>query len=53
MGKTFECEKDGVVIRGGDDDELVENVERHVAEAHPELVGKLSRDDILASAKEA
>ena len=53
MAKAFECERDGLVIRGEDDDELVENVERHVAEAHPELVGKLSRDDILASAKEA
>jgi hypothetical protein len=48
MAKTFECERDGAVIRGADDDELVANVQRHVAEAHPDLVGKLSRDDILA-----
>jgi hypothetical protein len=53
MAKTFECERDGVVIRGADDDELVANVKRHVAEAHPDLVGKLSRGDILASAAEA
>ena len=53
MAKTFECERDGAVIRGKDDDELVANVESHVAEAHPDLVGKLSRDDILAAAKEA
>jgi hypothetical protein len=52
MAKTFECERDGVVIRGADDDELVANVERHVAEAHPDLVGKLSHDDILATANE-
>jgi hypothetical protein len=53
MAKQFECERDGVVIRGEDDDELVANVERHVAEAHPDLVGKLTRDDVLATAKGA
>jgi hypothetical protein len=52
MAKVFECERDGVVIRGDDDEELVTNVERHVAEAHPDLVGKLARDDVLAIAKE-
>ena len=50
MAKTFECERDGVVIRGADDDELTANVERHVADAHPDLVGKISRADILAAA---
>jgi hypothetical protein len=53
MAKVFECERDGVVMRGEDDDELVASVERHVADAHPDLVGKLSRDDILASSTEA
>ena len=53
MAKVFECDRDGVVMRGEDDDELVANVERHVAEAHPDLVGKLSRDDVLAIVKEA
>jgi hypothetical protein len=52
MAKEFECERDGVVIRGTDNDELVANVERHIAEAHPDLVGNVSRDDILAAAKE-
>jgi predicted small metal-binding protein len=52
MAKVFKCERDGVSIRGEDDAELVANVERHVAEAHPDLVGKVSRDDILASATE-
>ena len=52
MAKTFECDRDGVVMRGEDDDELVANVERHVAEAHPDLVGKLSRDVILATRRE-
>jgi hypothetical protein len=53
MAKEFECERDGVVIRGADDDELVANVERHLAQAHPELVGRVSRKDIVAAAKEA
>jgi predicted small metal-binding protein len=52
MAKVFECE-DGFVARGEDDDELIANVERHVAEAHPDLVGKLSREEILATAEEA
>ncbi len=53
MAKEFECERDGVVIRGGDDDELVANVERHIAEAHPDLVGKVPREHLVAAAKEA
>jgi uncharacterized protein YndB with AHSA1/START domain len=52
MAKEFECERDGVVIRGADDDELVANVDRHLADAHPELVGKVSRDDIVAAASD-
>jgi hypothetical protein len=52
MAKEFECERDGVVIRGANDEELAAKVERHIAEAHPDLVGKVSREDILAAAKE-
>jgi uncharacterized protein YndB with AHSA1/START domain len=53
MAMGFECERDGIVIRGADQDELVANVERHLARAHPDLVGKVFREDILASAGEA
>jgi hypothetical protein len=53
MAKQFECERDGTVIRGADDEELAANVERHIAEAHPDLVGKVSREDIVAAATEA
>jgi uncharacterized protein YndB with AHSA1/START domain len=52
MAKEFECERDGVVIRGSDDDDLVANVERHLAEAHPDLVGKVSRKDIVRAASD-
>jgi hypothetical protein len=30
------------------DDELAAQVESHIADAHPDLVGTLSREDILA-----
>ena len=50
--KVINCEC-GSVVRAGSDDELVEKVEQHIDEAHPELVGKMSREDILAMAEEA
>jgi uncharacterized protein YndB with AHSA1/START domain len=49
----FECERDGVVIRGADDDELVASVHSHLAEAHPDLVGRVSREEIVAAASDA
>ena len=52
MGKMITCEC-GEVGRAASAAELVEKVERHVGEAHPELVGKLSRDDVLGMAEEA
>jgi len=52
MVKEFECERDGVVIRGADDDELVANVERHLAAAHPDLAGKVATTDIVAAASD-
>ncbi len=51
MAKVVNCEC-GEVVRGGDDDELVANVTDHVNRHHPELVGKVSRADILAMAEE-
>lgn len=52
MGKVINCEC-GEVVRAETDNELVQKVERHVGQAHPELVGKLSREDVLAMAEEA
>jgi predicted small metal-binding protein len=48
MATVYTCERDGFVMRARTEDELAEQVERHIAEAHPDLVGKLSRADILA-----
>lgn len=52
MGKLINCEC-GEVVRGDDEDELVANATAHVNANHPELVGKLSREDILGMAEEA
>ena len=49
--KVINCEC-GEVIRAETDDELVTKVDRHVRQAHPELVGKMSREDVLAMAEE-
>jgi predicted small metal-binding protein len=51
MGKVINCEC-GQTVRAESDDELVALVEAHVERDHPELVGKLSRDDILGMAEE-
>lgn len=51
MGKLINCEC-GQVVRGRDDDELVAAATEHVNRDHPELVGKLTREDILAMAEE-
>jgi hypothetical protein len=48
MAKLFTCERDGFVMRGANHDQLVAQVERHIVDAHPDLVGTLSREDILA-----
>lgn len=52
MGKLINCEC-GEVVRADTDDDLVAQVEAHVERHHPELVGRLSRDDVLAMAEEA
>jgi predicted small metal-binding protein len=52
MAKLINCEC-GEIVRGDTDEELLANVNAHVHGRHPELVGKLSREDILAMAEEA
>jgi predicted small metal-binding protein len=42
----------GVVVEGDDDDELWEKAQAHLRTDHPELDGKVSRDDIVAQAEE-
>ena len=50
MAKVINCEC-GQAIRAETDEELLAKAEQHVNENHPELVGKLSRDDLLAMAE--
>jgi Protein of unknown function (DUF1059) len=42
----------GLVVEGEDDDELWENAQQHMSADHPDLAGKVSRDDIVAQAEE-
>jgi hypothetical protein len=42
----------GAVVKGEDDDELWEKAQAHLHTDHPDLVGKVSREDILAQAEE-
>lgn len=51
MSKVVNCEC-GETVRAESDDEVVALVEAHVERDHPELAGKLSREDILAMAEE-
>ena len=52
MAKEVNCPC-GQTLRGETDDELVSNVEAHVQSDHPDMVGKMSREQILDMAQEA
>ncbi|HEX2588833.1 MAG TPA: DUF1059 domain-containing protein [Gaiellales bacterium] len=40
----------GVDVNGESDDELVTNVQQHIQDDHPDLVGQYSREQILSMA---
>jgi predicted small metal-binding protein len=50
MAQKVDCPC-GETIRGESDEELVSNVEQHVQSDHPDLVGTMSREQILAMAQ--
>jgi len=50
MAMVINCEC-GRVIRAETEKELLDAAEEHVNRDHPELVGKVSRDDLLAMAE--
>lgn len=50
MTRIINCEC-GQTIRAGTDDDLVAMVEGHIQSDHPDLVGKMTREDILAMAE--
>jgi predicted small metal-binding protein len=41
----------GYVISGDDEEELYQDAEEHMTVLHPELVGNVTREDILAQAE--
>jgi predicted small metal-binding protein len=41
----------GYVINGDDEEELYRDAEEHMTVLHPELVGNVTREDILAQAE--
>jgi hypothetical protein len=51
MAMVINCEC-GQVVRGETEQELLAAAEEHVDRDHPELVGKISREDLLAMAEE-
>ena len=52
MARVVNCPC-GESVRGETDDELVSAVEAHVREHHPEMVGQMSREQVLGMAEEA
>lgn len=52
MAKVIKCEC-GYVARGETDLKLLEEAERHIGSEHPDLAGRITRDDLLAMAEEA
>jgi len=51
MAKVINCQC-GATVRGETDDELVKNAEAHMNAEHPNLAGKMSRDQLLSMASE-
>jgi predicted small metal-binding protein len=51
MSKVVHCPC-GTDVRGQTDDEIVSNVEQHVSEHHPDMVGQMGREQILEMAED-
>ena len=52
MAYVINCDC-GYTVTAESEDELVANAEAHIADAHPEMEGKVSREDFLAMAEQA
>ncbi|HTI32378.1 MAG TPA: hypothetical protein VL422_01800 [Miltoncostaea sp.] len=51
MAKIYHCPC-GYTVRGATDEVFLVEARRHIDEAHPDLVGALSDDDLLAMASD-
>jgi predicted small metal-binding protein len=52
MAKVIRCQC-GFLGRGETVNEAAATIEQHMRADHPELVGKVTRDDLIAMAEEA
>jgi predicted small metal-binding protein len=52
VAKKIDCPC-GETVHGDSDDELVANAEAHMRDKHPDMVGTMSREQILGMASEA
>jgi predicted small metal-binding protein len=46
MAKLINCEC-GFVARGNTDDEVIEKIRAHMKRDHPQVLAKVSREDLL------
>ena len=52
MAKIVNCEC-GYVARGEDEETVITDLETHIREDHPEMVGKYGRQELLDMVEEA
>jgi hypothetical protein len=50
--KVINCEC-GQVVRGETEEDVLHAAEEHIKRDHPELVGKITREDLLAMSETA
>jgi hypothetical protein len=51
MAYQISCEC-GYTVTGETEDELIANAERHIESDHPDMVGQVSREELLAQSEE-
>jgi predicted small metal-binding protein len=51
MAYQINCEC-GYVAKGETEDELIQDAEQHIQSTHPDMVGQVSREELLAQAQE-
>jgi predicted small metal-binding protein len=52
MAKVINCD-DGYVVTGDTDEELLANAHGHIRDAHPDMVGQITDEQLLGMAQEA
>jgi predicted small metal-binding protein len=51
MAYVINCDC-GYTARGETEDELIADAEQHIQSDHPDMVGKVSREELLAQAEQ-